>query len=96
MLRKLLVAISIVFAMTLQGSAQNRADSNVKTMVNAARTLKYAIPTNRPYILEKQKTVASEVAIIFGYADNRSACEQISEVLISSLRVGTFKCYPVH
>lgn len=34
------------------------------------------------FILEKQETVVAPVAVIFGYGDNRSACQEIAEILI--------------
>jgi hypothetical protein len=53
-----------------------------------------AAVSRTPTIVEKQETVVTPVALIFGYADNRSACQEIAEILIASRRAGTFKCSP--
>ena len=69
---------------------------NIQSLIDAARLLKFSVPNNRAYILEKQETTVTEVAIIFRYGDNRSACEQMAEILGASKRAGTFKCHPVY
>jgi hypothetical protein len=69
---------------------------NVQTMIQAARTLKFSVPENRAFILEKQEVYVGEVAVIFGYADNRFACQEIADILNASRRAGTFKCHPIH
>ncbi|MCA3264952.1 MAG: hypothetical protein ING19_02690 [Azospirillum sp.] len=76
-------------------SSTSQSDRNSETMAAAARTLQFAVPGNRAHILEKTDTVPSDVAIVYGYADNRVACEDIARVLTASGRVGAFRCYPV-
>jgi hypothetical protein len=54
-------------------------------MLQAARSLKF-IGSERAYILTKRSSVASEtvmseVAVIFGYGDNRLACRDLAEAL---------------
>jgi hypothetical protein len=90
------VVISVAWLVglpTVQALAQ---DQNAQTLIQAARSLKFTEPGNKAFILEKQETVVSEVAVIFGYGDNRSACQQIAEILIASQRAGTFKCHPIY
>ena len=55
---------------TVQAPAQ---DQNAQILIQAARSLKFTEPGNKAFILEKQETVVAEVAVIFGYGDNRSA-----------------------
>jgi hypothetical protein len=50
-------------------------------MLQAARSLKFTDESGRPYILAKRSTVVSQVAVIFGYGDNRLACRDIAEAL---------------
>jgi hypothetical protein len=88
------VVIGLVGLLTVQALAQLNSE-NAKTMIQAARSLKFSVPENRAFILEKQEPI-TEVAIIFGYADNRSACQSIAEILIASRREGTFKCHPIY
>jgi hypothetical protein len=80
----------------VQALAQDWPEENVRTMIQAARSLKFGVPENRAFILEKQETVVAEVAVIFGYGDNRSACQEIADILIASRRAGTFKCHPIY
>jgi len=77
-------------------TAQNKTDANLQIMLRAARSLAFVLPENRPYMLEKQETITAEVALVFGYMDNRAACDQIADALSSSGRLGTFKCHPVY
>jgi hypothetical protein len=98
-------AFSFLFFSDCAASAQNRppvqnlaspqSERNSETMAAAARTLQFAVPGNRAQILEKTDTMPSDVAVIFGYADNRTACEDLARVLTASGRVGLFRCYTV-
>jgi hypothetical protein len=96
MTTRLMIALAALLLCCEPMSAQSNADRNVQVMVQAARSLKFSLPEDKAYMLVKQETVVSEVAVIFGYADNRSACEQIAAVLSSSLRAGTFRCQPTY
>jgi hypothetical protein len=53
-------------------------------MKDAAGSLQFSFPDDRAYMLEKQPSGISkwiEVAVIFGYADNRAACRDIADLL---------------
>lgn len=71
------------------------SDRNSDAMVTAARALQFIIPGNRAQILEKTDPSPADVAVVFGYADNRVACEDLARVLTAAGRVGSFRCYPV-
>ena len=79
-----------------------RFDPNVRLMVEAARKLElYTSPEcaacdGLAYLLVKQETVRAAVAVIFGYVDNHTACEEIAEVLSNAPSTGTFKCAPIY
>jgi len=73
----------------------DKADKNVRIMIEATRKLDYALPENRSYLLVKNETIAAPVGVIFGYVDNAAACEGIAAALSRSLGVGTFKCSPI-
>jgi hypothetical protein len=99
-MKRIGVVIGLVGVLTVQALAQQRpeekrTDENVQVMIQAARSLKFP-DGNMAFILEKQEVAIAEVAVIFGYADNRSACQQIADILIASRRAGTFKCHPVY
>jgi hypothetical protein len=79
----------------LATSNARNAESNLQIMLRAARSLKLSLPENRPFLLEKASS-ASQVAIIFGYVDNRSACEQIAGALTESLGAGLFRCNAIY
>lgn len=70
-------------------------DENLETMIEAARQLEWTLPENRAYLLVKNETIESPVGVIFGYVDNRAACQQIAEAL-NSVRVSTFQCQPIY
>ena len=74
----------------------SKSSQNEEIMAAAARQLEYSIPENRAYFLEKQDSVKAQVAVIFGYADNGTACEQIARILSESLGAGPFLCHPVY
>ena len=68
----------------------DQARQNADAMRRAARSLE-----NSAYMLEKQESIIADVAVVFGFADNRAACEQIAEVLTASGVAGSFKCQPL-
>lgn len=72
------------------------ADENLETMIEAARQLEWTLPENRAYLLVKNETVESPVGVIFGYVDNKAACQEIAEALSNPVRVGTFQCQPIY
>jgi len=95
-MKRIGVVIGLVGVLTVQALAQDRTEGHAQVMIQAARSLKFTQPGNMAFILEKQETAIAEVAVIFGYADNRSACQDIADILIASRRAGTFKCHPVY
>lgn len=70
---------------------------NEEIMRGAARTLAHdeTNSQNRAYMLEKEETVPEDVAVIFGYGDNREACESLASILTASHKQGSFRCYPI-
>lgn len=84
-----------ILALTLgSGAGQADPDGNVRIMVDAARELTWG-SENRAYLLVKQETTVAPVAVVFGYADNAAACEELATALSQpASRVGTFKCQP--
>lgn len=73
------------------------AESNLRKMVDAARSLTWSLPDNRAQLLVKLETIESPVAVIFGYADNAAACHQIATVLSKTVsRAGTFQYHPTY
>lgn len=73
------------------------SDKNLEIMIEAARQLEWVLPENRAYLLVKNETIESPVGVIFGYVDNRAACQEIAEALSNpAARVGTFQCHPVY
>ena len=78
------------------GTAAAGTDNNIEIMLNAAKSLEYTFPENRAYLLIKQETVVSPVAVVFGYMDNHAACLELAGVLSSSGSVGTFQCSAIY
>lgn len=93
-MRNLFLAI-VIFVSIFCQLAYAEVDGNVKIITEAARQLEFALPENRAYLLVKNETVISVVGLIFGYADNAAACEQIAAALTNPGHVGTFKCRPI-
>ena len=91
----LLREISTLLFLTTWNVSVATGDENADAMRRAARSLTYLEPENSAYMLEKQETVIADVAVVFGFADNRAACEQIAEVLTASGVAGSFKCQPL-
>jgi hypothetical protein len=88
----LLSAAIILGTFTTMALAQEGLD----TLIRAARSMTFSVQGNSAFILEKQETIPSAVAVIFGYGDNRTACESIAEILTASRRQGSFKCHSVY
>jgi hypothetical protein len=72
-------------------------------MLQAARSLKFTDESGRPYILAKRSSVVSQVAVIFGYGDNRLACRDIAEALTPQYPEvrrmypdRNYECHPVY
>ena len=95
----LLREISTLLFLTTWNVSVATGDENADAMRRAARSLTYLellqAPENSAYMLEKQESIIADVAVVFGFADNRAACEQIAEVLTASGVSGSFKCQPL-
>ena len=76
----------------------DRVDGNLQLMLEAARQLEFVAADERAVLLVKQGLGGNftPVAVIFGYANNGTACEQLALVLSNSGQAGTFKCHPVY
>ena len=74
----------------------DRVDGNLQLMLEAARQLEFVAADERAVLLVKQESTVAPVAVIFGYANNGTACEQLALVLSNSGQAGTFKCHPVY
>lgn len=96
---KSVVYLAIFGTALPMGVAFADPDQNVQTMVDAARRLTWEKTqgTNRAQLLVKQGYIVSPVAVVFGYADNEDACEELAVALSNpEARVGTFTCQPVY
>jgi hypothetical protein len=79
--------------MLLAGAA---SANNERIMADAALQLRWDYQ-NRAFFLVKQETIVSPVAVIFGYADNAAACEEMASALSRpEARAGTFECVPIY
>lgn len=54
--------------------------------------MNYSIPENRAFFLVKEGLVSSRTAVIYGYADNESACEEIALALAASPNFMSYHC----
>jgi len=90
---------AIIFGTALtSGATHADTDQNLQVMIDAARQLSWSdwMGDNRAYFLVKQETQVAPVAVIFGYADNAAACEELASALSQpQARAGTFKCQPI-
>lgn len=74
----------------------DRINDNLQILLDAARKLEFSLPEDRAFLLIKQETIVTPVAVIFGYGDNGRACEELASTLSASGLVGTFKCGPIY
>lgn len=74
----------------------DRIDNNLQILLDAARQLEFSFPEDRAFLLIKQETIVTPVAVVFGYGDNGRACEELASALSASGSVGTFKCAPIY
>lgn len=88
-----------ILGMTLaSGPMRADTDQNIQIMTDAAQRLTWEawMDKNPANFLIKQETIEAPVAVVFGYADNATACEALARALSQSQTgVGTFKCQPV-
>ena len=54
--------------------------------------MSYSIPENRAFFLVKEGLGLSRIAVIYGYADNESACEEIALTLAASPNFMSYHC----
>ena len=81
---------------TIGAGRADPIEDNLQRMLEAARLLEYEhSPDPRAYLLMKQTSQPDPVAVIFGYFDNGTACEELAAALSSSGTVGEFKCSPI-
>lgn len=90
-----LSVVAIMALMTLPASAESVED-NLQRMLEAARGLSFEDPPARAFLLEKLATMRSPVAVVFGYADNAAACDEVASALSASGTAGTFQCSPIY
>src|SRR4051794_366821 len=91
----------LAIAMILGASAVAEGDivKNTKVIVQAARSLKFSLREHRAYLLFKSWEAipgfmpagSGEVAVIWGFGDNRSACKDIARGMGTS-----YECSPVY
>jgi hypothetical protein len=71
-------------------SANEVADENERIMEEAAASLTPFLPENRAYMLARRSDPDvpfwSEVAVVFGYTNNKEACTLIAEAMQNSSR----------
>jgi hypothetical protein len=74
------------------------AEKNLQIMLDAARKLEWGFYSaqNEAFLLVKNETIEAPVGVIFGYADNKAACEELAETLSKPLTVGTFHCQTIN
>ncbi|MGX9351429.1 hypothetical protein ACS3QZ_09505 [Shimia sp. W99] len=97
MTKPIIALTAFLMVICLPQLAAADPDKNLETMIKAARELEWALPENRAYLLIKNETIESPVGVIFGYVDNRVACQEIAEALSNpAARVGTFQCHAVY
>jgi hypothetical protein len=88
-----------VVGLTLtSGAIHADSDQNIQIIIDAARQLTWETwqGENRAQLLVKQETIVAPVALVFGYADNAVACDELALALSQPTSgVGTFKCQPV-
>ena len=90
MTRAILLSVAICcFALALAADPglchAGDADDSERIMEEAAASLKFFMPENRAYMLEKHSEPFvpfwSKMAVVFGYIDNRAACEEIADAM---------------
>ena len=94
MTKRIFALTALLVVICLPQLAAADADKNLETMIEAARQLEFALPENRAYLLVKNETIESPVGVIFGYVDNRAACQEIAEALRVRPRSYSFLAKP--
>ncbi len=91
-MKHMLTAAALVIASTATATAEQ---SNLQVALDAARKMEWTYE-NKPFLLIKRETIRATVGLIFGYADNKDACEDIALALSQSGTEGTFVCDAVY
>lgn len=91
-MKHILTAAALAMTTTTTADAQ----SNLQLALDAARKMEWVLDENRALLLIKRETIRSVVGLVYRYADNEAACEQIARVLSQSGTVGTFVCDAVY
>jgi hypothetical protein len=68
-------------------------DDNLQSLTKAARSLKFSVPGNKAFILEKYGVA---LTVVFGFADNRAGCEEMAEILNAKHYLANYKCHPIY
>ena len=79
-------------ALTMATSAFADTSNNLQHALDAAKKMEWALEGDKAFLLIKRGLVRSEVGLIFGYADNERACEEIAIALSRSGTAGEFEC----
>lgn len=76
---------SVFALMALLTTAQGAsAQEGITRLLETARSLNWpAHPGNAAYVLRKESSSPGPVALIFGYTDNKAACELMADILAS-------------
>jgi hypothetical protein len=95
-LKPLIVALPAVLVSSMACSQSlDYVEGNRQVMLDAARSLMWPEPPlgaepNRAYLLVKTQTIRAPIAIIFGYADNAAACEELARDLSTAANARGF------
>lgn len=93
---RLMTLALVCLAATIGAGRADRIEHNLQRMLGAARLLEFEhSPNPSAYLLTKQTSQPDQVAVIFGYFDNGTACEELAAARSSSGTVGEFKCSPI-
>ena len=94
--QQIILGLVLVIVSAVQARA-DRIDGNLQLMLEAARQLEFVAADERAFLMVKQVFYGFDpVAVIFGYANNGTACEDLALILSNSGQAGTFKCHPVY
>jgi len=69
--------LAVLVAFSAQADEEN---TNLRKVIEVARSLDWPAgeTERRAYLLVKTRTVRSPVALVFGYADNWQACQELA------------------
>jgi len=98
MMNRIIVTLLILLITTSHGKLAfaQMVDENIQLMIEAARKMEWFSPENRAYLLIKNETIETPIAVIFGYGSNKVGCDELVKKLSVPKSVGTFKCAPIY